>query len=270
MGKDCQARFQMAEDAELERLLRAAEFDTTLCQSVPAKKDLDEFLEKASDLLETEYQAVAQRQQQLLEAVCFSEDKLSRTGQAHLKSLSQTAKLLKIPNTRKFSFISKILTLLEQKQQAEEENRKLTNAIERIDSRNAELAQLVHQLRDTLSDYVSNQENIEQKTLEWRESDLVLQKKCQDYQKRIEGFQEEYETRGIDKNGIRYGQLEELKRQNEDMKQQLGVYETEIRAFKNLPPDLSLAKLKLAEEKQRLAELELQRKTRLGKIGSIY
>ena len=260
----------MAEDEELERLLRAAEFDTTLCQNEPLKKDLDEYLEKASKLLETEYRALAQRQKYLLEAVGVSEDNLSRTAHAHLKALSHTASLLKIPNARKFSFVSKILTLQEQKQQAEEENRKLTHAIERMDARNAELGHLVQELRDTLNDYVSNQENIEQKTLEWRESDAVLRKKCQDYQQRIGGYQEEYETREIDKSGLRYGQLEELKRQNEDMKQQLDAYQTEIRAYKNLPPDLALAQLKLAEEKQRLVELELQRKTRLGKIGSIY
>lgn len=104
-----------------------------------------------------------------------------------------------------------------------------------------------------------------QRIREFNQAIEMMKKKAQEYSKRIEDYKKQLEAAGFD-SSIMHQEILSLYKQYQELKTEVESKELKLQAFLDLPADVDLAKLKIAETKQTVKHLEDKVQAIIGKI----
>ncbi|KAJ1906924.1 hypothetical protein IWQ60_011970 [Tieghemiomyces parasiticus] len=107
----------------------------------------------------------------------------------------------------------------------------------------------------------------EQKIREWTHNTQLLARKATEYQTRLDDLVNEYAKRRIEARGLDYPTLQASDTRIRELSDQLRDAMRRLESYQALPPDITLATIKLDEANSALAALEKQREELLCQLA---
>lgn len=204
-----------------------------------------------------EYNAEAQRLSRILQRLQLTPESLSNSGSKSLQALSKLGMLLEVKDTSNTSYMLALQHLEDEVQRVEDEAEEETE----------ELRKLVRSYRQTLHQCNSLQKALsEAKTKEAEDAELNAKKdheityflqKERNYKKEIKKMENQLSHTKIEASLFH----ESLVKKSEilkDIKSQLEPLQAELESYSVLPPDLDMAKFKVAEYQMKVESLNKQ------------
>ncbi|KAL1919617.1 uncharacterized protein VTP21DRAFT_1548 [Calcarisporiella thermophila] len=212
-----------------------------------------------------EYNAEAKRLNAILERLGIQSDSLSKQGANHLHTLSSIALTLGLGDVRLSSYQRALSALTLSSAQIKRQSATLESYAQTIRSWRLEADQKLARLKVILKECEAKRASEETKTADRYRSTETLSRKAREYRKRLEELEREYDENGID--SLRYSSLKHLEHQLEQLEAALVTKKNRLERLHDIPPDYTLARLKLQEQRQKLANLTEQRETLLNGIA---
>jgi len=204
---------------------------------------------------EEEYSSEADRLQRVLSRLELTPSSLSQNAMVALKTLVSLSLMLDTQSTSATHLLLTINEVSEEKfrlaEQLQLERRLAADLSLRINAQLQRLVTLKRALRDAEQHAEKEGPELEEKASNME----FLRKKIEDYRETIEQRKKELSTAGVDPSIFHrtlLAKAEELRAQQE----KLHAVKVKLDAYKALPPDVSLARVKVEEAKRELARLE--------------
>jgi len=148
------------------------------------------------------------------------------------------------------------------------ERDRLAGMVETVETRTTEARTKLEKLQGFLAQAQHARDTGElERTKEHRANTQVLNSKAQEYVKKLEKVEQQYAATGIEQAGLRYPALCRLEKEIDRIEGDLAARQKVLKGYKDLPPDISLAKLKVAEAQERLMVLTQERERMLATIA---
>ncbi|XP_072050410.1 HAUS augmin-like complex subunit 1 [Amphiura filiformis] len=213
---------------------------------------IDDFNQKAE-----EYHAEAVRLSSILQSVGLSPASLSQSGNVSLRTLSNTALTLGIKDATTSSYLLQMSELAKSDMETEQARHSEQRLSEQLFTKTKAALIKCNSLKKALSaleDQVEFQQpQLEKKT---KESGFLLSKSKQ-YKNNLKQLQNQLQQNGFEANTTHQSLLK-LAEELEELNGRLAPLKSKLDSYHNLPPDLALAKTKIAEANLQLAKLEAE------------
>ncbi|XP_010723473.1 HAUS augmin-like complex subunit 1 [Meleagris gallopavo] len=204
-----------------------------------------------------EYDADAEYLQSLLvESLDLSPSQLSKEGGAHLKTLVDSAMILETKDTSFTSFFCTISDRSLELHAAESENKEMEQELLIFKKKLAVKLLLEERLEKNLDKVKSRLQTEGSKTKSRFLNLKFLKDKCEDLRIRIKTVVKQLAANGINQSLIHeslLGMYEKLFVMQEEME----YLKKDLKCYIDLPPSLSLARVKVEETKRQLSALEV-------------
>lgn len=215
-----------------------------------------------------EYASEANRIQTIISSVGLPLGSLSQSGSASIRTLANTALLLDLKDTKMSSYLLGINKLSKELQSSKEERmREKYSSVKLLRKTKAALVKndSLTKAYETLEEQMSLQEPILKKRAE---ETGFFKRKSEDYQKRFEELQN-YQKQAKFEPSLCHNALEKKYEDVLRLEDELKPMKSKLETYNSLPPDLSLAKVKLEEAKRELAALEEQLTKNIDSLHSM-
>ncbi|XP_065911751.1 HAUS augmin-like complex subunit 1 [Dysidea avara] len=202
-----------------------------------------------------EYKAETKRLQGLHKHIGINQSDMSEEAR---KAIEDTVTMAVNLDLKDCSYTSFLLAVSDRKrkqaQQAERElkdKRKTERQLERSEKAGT-TANHYHQMLETFQQQKQQQEQVKEEKLQYVE---FLKQKSEQYQSQINKMKEELSRNGY-QSSLSHSSLLSVSQEISELRKQLNPLKEKISSFQNLPPDMSLARVKLEEARRELALLE--------------
>ncbi|XP_048787598.1 HAUS augmin-like complex subunit 1 [Lagopus muta] len=205
-----------------------------------------------------EYDADAEHLQSLLtESLDLSPSCLSEEGTAHLKTLVDIAMILETEDAYLTSFFCAISNRSLELHAAESKNKEMEQELLDAKKKMTAVLLLEEQLEKDLEKVKTHLE-IEEAKSESRSHNLqFLRDKCEDLKIRIKTAEEQLTGSGLDQS-LLHESLVGLSEKLAGMQEEIVHLKRDLECYLDLPPNLSLARVKIEEAKRELNALEVE------------
>ncbi|KAJ2831357.1 hypothetical protein J3B01_005366 [Coemansia erecta] len=205
-----------------------------------------------------EYTALSATISDNLQAANITLSSLPSSTSKALSELSTTAVDLGLSDMRAESFECAVAsqTMQQFKRQTEIDslNEQTTGLQQKIRSSQNRQAKL----RALLEDRRKAAPIEEQKAREWERNAQVVSQKSNEYRERLAELQRAVKESGAEERGLDYDQLKELDTRVEELRATVDKKQNIYKGYEALPPDISLAYVKLEEAKVKLEQLRAE------------
>lgn len=204
-----------------------------------------------------EYHAEAERLSAILQIIGLSSTNLSQSGNVSLRALAMAALTLGIKDASITSYFQALTKLATDSLDVEEQRFHDQRTISKLFSRTKEALMKVETLKRSLE-----QMNEEAKTVgpemnkKMRQSGF-LQNKTKDYSKQMQELKIELEKNGVDPT-IYHQNLVKLAEELENIQNKIVPLKSKLDSYRSLPPNISLARVKIEEMRRELATVEAE------------
>ncbi|KAJ1843584.1 hypothetical protein LPJ57_009704 [Coemansia sp. RSA 486] len=202
----------------------------------------------------TEYQGLSDQIAAILNTANISSSALPKPTSQALSSLSKLASTLALPNMRPESFERAISRMtidgFRRQTQVSDLRDKRNELLRKTEESRERQRKLVILLDGRKQDSVVEQ----QKAREWMRNAQVIAHKSEEYEQRLEELGRERRKRG---ELHEYRELKNLDDRVNDLRKDVDDKQRALEGYSALPPDISLAYLKLEEAKQALDQLRI-------------
>ncbi|TPX41380.1 hypothetical protein SeMB42_g05593 [Synchytrium endobioticum] len=185
--------------------------------------------------------------------------KFSKQALNNLDTLASLASTLELPDVQQGSYQTALFELMVEEDEHIDSVHHLTRLRDDLQKNVASLEADTNFLNRWTKSHEAKREIEEHVASTWDQNAIVLQQKSEEYMERLNVLQGEWTA---DKEAIRWPVLEELEREFDCIQE---AYEDDVRllkSYQDLPPDLTLARIKLSEREVELASL-IETKTKL-------
>ncbi|XP_042687116.1 HAUS augmin-like complex subunit 1 [Centrocercus urophasianus] len=205
-----------------------------------------------------EYDADAEHLQNLLtESLDLSPSCLSEEGTAHLKTLVDIAMILETEDAYLTSFFCAISNRSLELHAAESKNKEMEQELLNVKKKMTAVLLLEEQLEKDLEKVKTHLE-IEGAKSDSRSQNLqFLRDKCEDLKIRIKTAEEQLTGSGLDQS-LLHESLVGLSEKLAGMQEEIVHLKMDLECYLDLPPNLSLARVKIEEAKRELNALEVE------------
>ncbi|XP_052526269.1 HAUS augmin-like complex subunit 1 [Tympanuchus pallidicinctus] len=205
-----------------------------------------------------EYDADAEHLQSLLtESLDLSPSCLSEEGTAHLKTLVDIAMILETEDAYLTSFFCAISNRSLELHAAESKNKEMEQELLNVKKKMTAVLLLEEQLEKDLEKVKTHLE-IEGAKSESRSQNLqFLRDKCEDLKIRIKTAEMQLTGSGLDQS-LLHESLVGLSEKLAGMQEEIVHLKRDLECYLDLPPNLSLARVKVEEAKRELNALEVE------------
>ncbi|KAJ2235944.1 hypothetical protein H4R99_007853 [Coemansia sp. RSA 1722] len=202
----------------------------------------------------TEYQGLSDQIAAILNTANISSSALPKPTSLALSSLSKLASTLALPNMRPESFERAISRMtidgFRRQTQVSDLRDKRNELLKKTEESRERQRKLVILLDGRKQDSVVEQ----QKAREWMRNAQVIAHKSEEYEQRLEELGRERRKRG---ELHEYQELKNLDDRVNNLRKDVDDKQRALEGYSALPPDISLAYLKLEEAKQALDQLRI-------------
>jgi len=235
-------------DHEFEQLLRMMKQNKEMDRL--AKLRIDE-----AKQLKFEYESEGARLQNILDFVGLPAHVLSSAGKASLKNLTDLASVLKIKDAQESTYCISLLRLKEEIERTEEEIIEKEKDVEKLNHKLVTCKENLKQINDFYQNK-NEASHVNIPLLQKRQKEThSMHQKCVKYEEQMSEMKEQEDViRNFKK--FHHETLVQLHQDLMDMKTELQPFEEKYKRYKTLPPDINLAKVKVAEVKRQLILLE--------------
>ncbi|KAM6329192.1 HAUS augmin-like complex subunit 1 isoform 2-T2 [Alca torda] len=211
----------------------------------------------------TEYEAEAKYLQSLLaESLALSPSGLSSKGTSYLNVLVNSAVILETKDTSLVSFFCAINDMTSELYATESKNRKMELELGDRMKKLTEALMLEKKIREDLEKTEKYLEFEKAKAQFEDQKIKFLSDKSMDFKIRIKAAEEELTARGLDKS-LTHESLVNLSEELAKLRQETVPVKKKLQSYLDLPPSLSLAKVKIEELKRELNALQAEFSKRL-------
>ncbi|XP_065060466.1 uncharacterized protein LOC135687753 isoform X2 [Rhopilema esculentum] len=221
-------------------------------------KEMDKISKIIADDLkrkEQEYSIKADKIDKVLSDVGITVDTLSQSGVRNLTMLSDLAAYLRIKDTRDPSYVLALVDLLGS---AEESSHKLKQHELKLQHIQQGIKEAISkkELLKELSESHELQMATEHPINEKRKKEMqFLKGKSEEYKAFIGDIQEINSKNGVSSD-IHHDTLKQVHQELTEIQGQINAIKIRLSEFHSLPPDMSLARVKIEEARQELQKLE--------------
>ncbi|XP_078702156.1 HAUS augmin-like complex subunit 1 [Branchiostoma floridae x Branchiostoma belcheri] len=224
------------------------------CKNQAVDKDTKLLLEDLGQKAD-EYNAEARRLSRTLQFVGLTPESLTKTGTTALSTLVSTAQTLELKNTATTSYLLAMKDLSQEALDVEDSRREEQHlSKELLRKTTTAMAHLNAIERDEES--LEQREKMTGPDLEKKAQTAVfLQSKAAEYRNSLRQLRGQLEASGVDPTLYHHklvNQAEELDKKRE----KIAELRAQLDSYHSLPPDISLARVKIEEAKRELAGLE--------------
>ncbi|KAJ3299126.1 HAUS augmin-like complex subunit 1 [Borealophlyctis nickersoniae] len=189
---------------------------------------------------------------------------LSKTGEVNLHTLTSLALSLGLSETSLVSYECAIGDLLSREKLAELELERQRASLQRLNKERKLATTRLKELKGILLQLNSKYDEEKETLNDWRQNTALLHQKGEEYGLRLRDLEAEYRP---EMDAIRYDVLRSLQAEGKNLANLLEEKERTLTSFNDLPPDITLARIKLGEKKQELAQLIEYKQELLGSIA---
>eukprot|EP00741_Cyanophora_paradoxa_P023682 tig00021612_g22876.t1 len=237
-----------------------------MASPAPAEETIDIELAASRRRART-YEQRAQQLEAMLQRLGMSSKNLPADAQSMLRALAEAASELELReptlNSMYIAIDNLQRELFELAEKAEEEQEELKTEKEAADK-----AEELHRSVKKAYDAAVRKEAEAQASYDTRQAELeALMAKREEYTREIEKQQRMLQCAGYNKDEVEHGMLVKIAAEVEEIKTVTQPLLSKLRSYLDLPPDLSLARLKVAQARARLKELEDEVSRRVGLMG---
>ncbi|KAI8507759.1 HAUS augmin-like complex subunit 1 [Branchiostoma belcheri] len=224
------------------------------CKNQAVDKDTNLLLEDLGQKAD-EYNAEARRLSRTLQSIGLTPESLTKTGTTALSTLVSTAQTLELKNTSTTSYLLAMKDLSQEALDVEDSRREEQHlSKELLRKTTTAMAHLNAIERDEES--LEQREKMTGPDLEKKAQTAVfLQSKAAEYRNSLRQLRGQLEASGVDPTLYHHklvNQAEELDKKRE----KIAELRAQLDSYHSLPPDISLARVKIEEAKRELAGLE--------------
>lgn len=236
----------------------------TILTQIERVEEFDQEREKVRRIQDNEYVSESKRINQLLENLGIQMSSLSEESQKELKTLSAITTQLNIKDNNLSSFQTALIQLQSEDVRLNGILRQQNSALDQLEARSHSLHRIIHNLQGLLDKVKEKkpQENFKMK--EWRQNSTLLSIKSKEYHSRLDTLEQQYKNLSIERLGLNYEQMSRLKTELLDLRGEIEQKQSKLTQFKQLPPDIELAKVKVAELKAKLRQIQEERERLLN------
>ncbi|KAJ4458128.1 putative HAUS augmin-like complex subunit 1 [Paratrimastix pyriformis] len=214
-----------------------------------------------------EYEAEANRLQQILQGVGITPDILSPAGQETLETLASLAVQLEIQRPTEACYCAALNDLderayaeMRQLQKMQQEDRKRVLDITSLSAR-------LEELRRILEECEAESKIQEDQEATWKRETEHHKNKAADYDRVVEETQHELEARGYDPAGpLTHRSITGLSEDVTQAKRELEQMSQTLQTYCRLPPDVRLARAEVDRLQARLEELDAILQERVAQV----
>mmetsp|Transcript_17899 Transcript_17899/g.27996 ORF Transcript_17899/g.27996 Transcript_17899/m.27996 type:complete len:285 (-) Transcript_17899:45-899(-) len=226
------------------------------------EKDEDiSILKKDYELKTQEYEADGKRIQQTLEEMTIPLENFSHSGQETVRSTAKMCVILNTKDTRLNSLKMGVANLVADKtaveDEVEEEGERLERGTKEMKSRLVLLSKL-----SSILSQCEEGSKVEGEGLALLQTISYLNNKKKEYEESINSLSAEIERSGY-RPQLSHTALVEMKEEEAKLRKEMEPREKEVKGYRELPPDVSLATLKVEETRRLLASLEKEIQAKL-------
>nr|XP_032809209.1 HAUS augmin-like complex subunit 1 isoform X2 [Petromyzon marinus] len=203
-----------------------------------------------------EYQLEAERLQQLLmDAVGVSPSALSSSSTSSLQAIVQSAMVLELNSTSESSLMQAISELKAEAEEVRVEKEAEERLVKRLASKAAAAFTQQEQLKLDLARVEQDAEVENAKKQRYLQLTDFLQRKSVDYRVQLKSAQVKLAASGVDPS-LYHQSLVTKGEELTKLKKKVSTLKAELNVYKDLPPNVSLARIKIEEAKRELAALD--------------
>ncbi|KAI8319333.1 hypothetical protein GQ54DRAFT_40541 [Martensiomyces pterosporus] len=218
------------------------------------KKTVAKVQREASD----EYESLSAQVCGILEAAGLPPSSLPPSTSKALSDLSKLAADLNAPNMREETFEQAVsletMAGFKRQTQLESAKRQIAETNQRI--RQSQERQ--RHLRRLLEERQAAAPVEAQKTREWIRNSEIIAQKAGEYKERLAELEAASQKHRVRERGLEYAQIKELDTAVNELRKTVEEKQAIYDGYAALPPDISLAWLKLEEAKQKLEQLRIE------------
>ncbi|KAI8821748.1 uncharacterized protein EV422DRAFT_566824 [Fimicolochytrium jonesii] len=199
------------------------------------------------------YAHEAARLSDILQTMGLSNDRISKTGEADLGSLTSLAIALGLgDDVDVASYQTGLTSLVLEELALDHDLQQRRTTLEQLEKLNRRTEAAYSEAHTTVANIETNEELDRQRIREQKRNAHMLRQKGDEYLDRLQSYEHRIPA-NVD--SYSYGALVDLKQEIADLAAETEKKETALDALKDLPPDITLARLKLGERKRDLREL---------------
>ncbi|KAJ3034246.1 HAUS augmin-like complex subunit 1 [Rhizophlyctis rosea] len=249
----------------------------SLLEAIVDQKDvndtLNELEQNIAERAEEEYRAEAQRLNGILSGLNITTDNLSKSADLNLQALVSLALSLGICKTSRASlpqnlhlssYETAMTDLLIQERRAEWDLQRDKRLLDTMERRRQGLERSLDHMKALLTELQATESSEDEHLNDLKRNTTMLQQKGQEYEERLEYLESQYTP---EMDSIRIEVLRKLEDEVRELANEVKEKEDRLKGFQDLPPDITLAKIKLEEKKHYLEELVQRRHELLGSIA---
>ncbi|KAJ1965434.1 hypothetical protein GGI12_000771 [Dipsacomyces acuminosporus] len=214
--------------------------------------------EKVQQAAASEYESLAAQAVEILSSAGIAASSLPPSTSKALSDLSKIAADLNLPDMRIETFEQAVShdTMAGFKRQMEVDSAK--QQISEVNQKIRQSQGRQKRLRQLLEERKASAPIEEQKTREWIRNSEIIAQKTSEYKERRGELEAINQSIGVRERGLEYAQVKELDMAVEELRKAVKDKQSAYDGYAALPPDISLAYLKLEEAKEQLEQLRIE------------
>ncbi|KAJ3100982.1 hypothetical protein HDU97_001738 [Phlyctochytrium planicorne] len=179
--------------------------------------------------------------------------KLSSGSKDTVRTLAKLAQILELNDVSTTSYQTAMADIIIDEQALEIRISERKKLLSELKQRRKAVNDLRGRIKSQRNEMDMQSEINEEMLEKWQEDATTLAAKVQEYEARADYFKSSVQPQDVEE--LSFQNLEKLNTKAEELKAEWTRNKETLDSFKDLPPDVTLAKIHLAEKKQMLAEL---------------
>ncbi|KAI9091712.1 hypothetical protein DFS34DRAFT_653387 [Phlyctochytrium arcticum] len=225
-------------------------------------QELDPIIEEA---LTQSYLDQANRLKAVLSVFGITKDTFSKSAVHDSTALANLATSLEISDTSLSSYHTAMTTLLLEEKALDDEVGRYTEHLKNLEAQHLELQGNNRRVEKFLQRWKAGESAESQQHLEHKHNAVVLQQKGLEYEERLELLENAIPPSS---SKYQYSSLLELQNEVASLADTVKCQGDRLKTFRDLPPDLTLSKLKIAERRTELNDLIERKQDILNSIAA--
>ncbi|KAJ3210585.1 hypothetical protein HDU67_005169 [Dinochytrium kinnereticum] len=178
---------------------------------------------------------------------------LSQEAQDSVRTLTKLAEILDLRDVSTSSYLTAMSDVTLEKQRLEIDIEERNALLDELRKRRKALKEIREKTRAQLEGMRSRQQEDDELIGKWDRDSSILVQKGQEYSERIEYLKSSTDTNRSSQ--LNFTKLNNLRDEIASMKQERAENKMKLDSYQDLPPDMTLAKIKVAEGKHKLEGL---------------